>query len=357
MSNLKMRFIIFVLLSTIFTLSSCKNDTELNLKQAVTETTPVADDNSTQTPLYPAGNTYPVIETCTIPTMATVGTYTLTSDLTYVTHAGSLCGPSTDNTPNCRLDLYKPNTPAETNKPLMVLIHGGGWVSGSKAQMANNARLFVSLGYNVAVINYRLATLSGLNQAPAAMQDVRCAIQYLRNQDDNLGINATKIVTLGTSAGAHLSLYAGVTGSKEIPELENSDCAYSNESAEIQGVVASAPPVDVGHIGWFSGTDTAPATFLGTAMGPSTQSDFASPYKHVDQSTPPMFITHGDADTVVYVPHSRLMYETLVAADRPRTYMEVVGGTHTIPLFSSLTTPNYKPVSCTMQNFLSILSN
>jgi len=112
-------------------------------------------------------------------------------------------GPDTRN----RLDLY--GTPDGTPKPVVMFVHGGGFVQGDKGDTgwANAAvgRMAAQRGWIGAVINYRLAPDHGW---PAGSQDVAAAIAFLRENVAQYGGDPARIVVIGTSAGAiHISGY------------------------------------------------------------------------------------------------------------------------------------------------------
>ncbi len=125
---------------------------------------------------------------------------TVTKDLAYL-------GP--DRTE--KLDLYTPaNVPPGTTLPGIVLIHGGGWTSGDKADSreADIAKALAARGYAVASINYRL----GVTADPAwvdDLRDVKTAVQFLRANASTYHIDANEIGAIGGSAGGHLALMAG----------------------------------------------------------------------------------------------------------------------------------------------------
>jgi acetyl esterase/lipase len=112
------------------------------------------------------------------------------------------------------LDLYRPA--GEGPHPLVIYVHGGGWVGGT----ARNAGTFenfpgvladlASRGYVVASVNYRLA---GEARFPGAIQDVKAAVRYLRANAASLGVDPDKVLIWGSSAGGQL---AGLVDRKSV---------------------------------------------------------------------------------------------------------------------------------------------
>ena len=123
-------------------------------------------------------------------------------------------------------DLYLP--PGVANPALLVLVHGGGFTSGTRAKFDNYVQPYVGQGFAVANLSYRLAgtydsTNGGLNKGgvikhdpayntfPAGLQDVRCAVRYLNANASALGFSSTGIGAYGVSAGGNLVAMLGAT--------------------------------------------------------------------------------------------------------------------------------------------------
>jgi arylformamidase len=96
----------------------------------------------------------------------------------------------------------------QNNAPLVIFVHGGGWDKGDKSNAtgAYKAPHYTGLGYAFASINYRLLPEASVEQQAA---DVASAVSYLRNNASRLGIDASRIVLMGHSAGAHLVALIG----------------------------------------------------------------------------------------------------------------------------------------------------
>jgi acetyl esterase/lipase len=111
-----------------------------------------------------------------------------------------------------QLDLWVPASPA--SPPLVVWIHGGGWMFGDRRYLPETLRpnqLFeelVAAGLATATIDYRRALEAHF---PAPLHDAKAAIRHLRAHADVLGINTSKIGVWGESAGGHLAALVGLT--------------------------------------------------------------------------------------------------------------------------------------------------
>jgi acetyl esterase/lipase len=186
-------------------------------------------------------------------------------------------------------DLYRPNGPGPA--PAVLLVHGGSWQRGSRADMARYARRFAAAGYAVYNIDYRLAPE---HRYPAQLDDVRAAYAYLRKHARSLAIDPKRIAVMGYSAGAHLALMAGL-----------SDARDGHRPA---AVVAGAAPSDLTE---YPNNPVLAALIGGSGLElPDAYAD-ASPISHVSPDDPPVMLYHGALDSIVDVAQSRRLLAKL----------------------------------------------
>ena len=103
------------------------------------------------------------------------------------------------------LDIYAPNTPEPS--PLMVWIHGGGWMASDKQKdVEHKARFFTQLGYLFVSVNYRL---SPKVQHPAHTQDAAQSIHWLHQNAADYGGDPHKMALMGHSSGGHIVALLG----------------------------------------------------------------------------------------------------------------------------------------------------
>ncbi len=223
--------------------------------------------------------------------------------LVYATVAGSDLG----------LDYYPA---ARDAAPLVIVIHGGSWSGGDSSQLAALNSDLAARGYAVAAINYRLLPRWPY---PAASEDVRAALQFLKNNAAELGLDPARIVLLGRSAGAQLAL----------------ETAYTADDPAIRGVISFYGPVDLRY-GYANpanplvidsrGTLEA---YLGGAPTTVPQAyDQASPIALAGPQSPPTLLFHGARDELVSPAQSRRLAELLAALDRPHLLVELPWATH-----------------------------
>jgi len=135
-----------------------------------------------------------------------------------------------------RMDLYT-NPVSKEPTPVVVNIHGGGWNHGSK-ESQTGFKYFFKEGFAVANIEYRLVDVS---PAPAAIEDIRCALIYLYQHADALNIDTNKIVIMGSSAGAHLALMAGLLANDK---RFDTNCEYDT-NIKVAAIIDKYAPTDL----------------------------------------------------------------------------------------------------------------
>ena len=108
-----------------------------------------------------------------------------------------------------RLDLLRP-TEQDRGLPLLVAVHGGSWIGGSKREYGPQFANLVRNGTAVAVVDYRLAR-PGAPSWDGALDDLRKVLDHLLQKADEHGLDPRRIATLGTSAGGLLAALAAQT--------------------------------------------------------------------------------------------------------------------------------------------------
>jgi acetyl esterase/lipase len=242
-----------------------------------------------------------------------------------------------------KLDLFLPKE-GSIRRPAVIFIHGGGWQSGNRrAFYRQAAHLASTLGYVGACIEYRL---SGEAKFPAAVEDSKCAVRWLRANAKTYAVDPNRVAACGGSAGGHLAAMLGVTD--QGADLEGSG-GYSefssrvnlvidfNGVSDLQSVVRSEPAA--GPVGSFLG-----ATFQ---ENPALYRK-ASPIMYVDKNAPPFLLLHGTADTTVPIDQSRVMLKKLQEAGVRAEIYEADGGKH--GFFNA--PPFFEPALKRMEAFL-----
>ena len=198
----------------------------------------------------------------------------------------------------------------EKNRPAVLFIHGGGWIEGDRSQLRGYGILLARLGFVCMCNSYRLSNESIW---PAQIQDVNCAIRYLRANATDLGLDPDRIGVSGNSAGGHLSLMAAATNYDQIFEGEGG----SNEvSSKIKAVCAIYPPTTIRQLEMPNPLENAFLMLMGKEAKKEDY-DKASPLNYVTEDYPPCMLIHGSTDSVVRLKDRTKFYEKLIEFNRP----------------------------------------
>jgi acetyl esterase/lipase len=188
------------------------------------------------------------------------------ADQTYVQY-GTRC---------LKLDMY---LPAGRKMPVVVLVHGGGWRSGFRSEFAPMAVRLAQRGYAAVTVSYRL---SGEARYPAAVEDVKAAVRWLRDNAERYQLDPARITLAGGSAGGQIAALAGVTG--EVQAIVNID-GLSDFTSELALKYEDDPKKNPSAAGaWFGGRYAEKAEAWREA----------SPIQYVKAGMPPiLFIGSG----------------------------------------------------------------
>lgn len=129
------------------------------------------------------------------------------------------------------LDAFYPKSKTKTKRTAIVIIHGGGWRSGNRAQHYPLAQQLADLGYVCITPEYRLSTEA---LYPAAVYDVKAAIRWVKENAGKYSVDTNAVAVLGFSAGGQLAALAGNTNGN--PLFEGTGCG-STYSSNVQAVV------------------------------------------------------------------------------------------------------------------------
>ena len=206
-------------------------------------------------------------------------------------------------------DIFLPPL-EEKNRPAVLFIHGGGWIEGDRSQLRGYGILLARLGFVCMCNSYRLSNESIW---PAQIQDVNCAIRYLRANATDLGLDPDRIGVSGNSAGGHLSLMAAATNYDQIFEGEGGN---NEVSSEIKAVCAIYPPTTIRQLEMPNPLENAFLMLMGKEAKKEDY-DKASPLNYVTEDYPPCMLIHGSTDSVVRLKDSTKFYEKLIEFNRP----------------------------------------
>jgi acetyl esterase/lipase len=236
-----------------------------------------------------------------------------------------------------KLDLYLPTT-GSGPFPLVIMVHGGGFMFGDKADGGGLSGVdqLLAAGYGVASINYRL---SGEAQYPAQIYDAKAAVRFLRANAAKYNLNPDQFGAWGASAGGNLVALLGTTCG--VAELEGADLGNAEQSSCVQAVVDWFGPIDflkmqkqLAEAGCSASTDDAssPESKLVGAPIQTVPEKVAltNPMNYISPDDAPFFIENGTADCNIPPVQNKNLAEALSAAIGAEkvTYVSLEGAGH-----------------------------
>lgn len=213
-----------------------------------------------------------------------------------------------------RLNVYRP--PQIGQYPAIIVIHGGGWQSGSPETNADFSRYMAARGYTVFAITYRYAPAY---KFPAQLDDVRSALNFIQQHASEYETDINSIALLGRSAGGHLAMLA----------------AYEQNALPVRAVISyygpsnlakgyrEPPTPDVLNVrsvleGFLGGTpDQVPQQYTK-----------ASPINYANRQLPPTLLIHGGRDNITRIVFPRLMFQALQKAGNKAIMLEIPWAEH-----------------------------
>jgi acetyl esterase/lipase len=212
------------------------------------------------------------------------------------TYANVSYGPDPMNV----LDFWKAE--GDGPHPLLVYIHGGGWVAGDKSKSGPPYEIYLKKGISCAAVNYRL---TGQAPLPAPVLDAARAIQFLRSRAKEWGIRSDRIALTGGSAGACTSMWLVFHDDLADP---NATDPVLRESTRVSGAAVGAgqTSIDPKVIEGWLGPNVLKHRMINMAVGEPTMEGALknydqhkalyvefSPYNHVSADDPPLFMTYS----------------------------------------------------------------
>ncbi|MEL6167283.1 MAG: alpha/beta hydrolase [Pseudomonadota bacterium] len=229
-----------------------------------------------------------------------------------------------------KLDLYRPDSAPP--HPVLIFIHGGGFMSGNKR--AGNARHIVRAGldrgYAVASLNYRR---SGEALFPAAVEDVLAAIGFLRMHASAYGLDSDRLATWGASAGGNLSAMAATLGSEaegtHVQAAVNWFGPIVFDEMDAQFGALGIEPA----LGPTNAATSPESRYIGIPVGDPAAAELvrrASPQSYISPDDPPMLVQHGTEDRNIPIQQSRNFAGALAAVigQEKVEYIPLAGAGH-----------------------------
>lgn len=220
-----------------------------------------------------------------------------------------------------KLDLYLPDNHGEPS-PIIIFLHGGGWMTGGRKIIEPGVLQQVKRGYAVASVSYSFIPWKIW---PTQAHETKAAVRWLRANAAKYNLDSEKILVWGVSAGAHLGNVLGCSsGSGKLEGNLNPN----NISSEVQGVISWYGFSDfsqMGNNGFIAFlTNIATSLLVGERIKKNTEkTKSANPINYINQKTPPFFIMHSGKDTVVNINQSELLHYALEQQEIKSTYISM----------------------------------
>jgi acetyl esterase/lipase len=196
------------------------------------------------------------------------------------------------------MDVYLPATRSAQQTPSLILLHGGGWNSGSRHSLSAYVDSFKTRLPNYAIFNVDYRLVSSKIKFSDQETDIKNAVDFIVAHSNDYNINGSKLVMIGVSAGAHLAMLQ----------------AYKNTSPKMAAVIDFFGPADLVAMYQKPWNEMIPH-LMESIIGGTPQTNQAyhdlSPVSFINAASPPTLIFHGKQDYIVDVSQSQILKQKL----------------------------------------------
>jgi acetyl esterase/lipase len=229
----------------------------------------------------------------------------------------------TENGHENKLDVIYPHD-ATAPVPVVIYIHGGGWIFGDKAGAVLEVLPYLKMGWAAVNVEYRMANVS---KAPGAVEDCRCALRWVVRNAKQYHLDPARIVVTGHSAGGHLALMTGMLTQGD--GLDN-NCPWDDKANQprVAAIVNWFGISDVGDLLQGAHEKNYAVAWLGSLPDRQEIARRVSPLTYVRKDNPPIITIHGDADDVVPYSQAVRLHQALDKAGVPNQLFTIKGGGH-----------------------------
>jgi len=230
-----------------------------------------------------------------------------------------------------KLDVYRPTT-AKAPTPVVMLIHGGGWIRHDKEGEVMSLLPYLEMGWAAVNVEYRVARVS---LAPAAVEDCRCALHWIGRNAAKYNFDIGKVVVTGASAGGHLALTTAM-----IPSSAGFDNrCVSQDDSKWSGPWPDITPNVAAVINWVGATDVDDllhgpnirswaVSWLGSQPDREQMAKRVSPINYVRAGLPPILTIHGNGDPIAPYAQAVRFHEALTKVGVRNQLLTISSNTH-----------------------------
>ena len=235
-----------------------------------------------------------------------------------------------------KLDIYLPEG-QQGPFPVILYVHGGAFMMGDKRE-GSLAAILEGLNHGYAIIstNYRLSQEALF---PAATEDVKAAIRFIKANAQKYNLNPLKIAVWGGSAGGHLAAMMGTTSHLSI--FDNPSLGHIDQSSTIQAVVDWFGPIDFlsmdeqfsmlsiePRLGKTNDVNSPESKYIGQLITEAKELvEKSNPMTYIHESNPPFFIQHGTCDrNIPYLQSQQFAQKLSKVIGADNVYFELLEG-------------------------------
>jgi acetyl esterase/lipase len=235
-----------------------------------------------------------------------------------------------DMNPFHKMNVYMPV--GKGPFPAIIYIHGGGWIRGDRSEYDAIGQFYAKRGLAGFSIDYTLVCANATSW-PVVIQDVVCAIRFIKENSKQFQIDPDRMALMGDSAGAQLASLAGLLSGDE-PFLQGAS-GNPSISNHVSLVIDYYGPNDfefIGEYGESFRTYYIIGRFLGNISYQMNENLWieASPATYISAQAPTFFVVHGTDDPVVSIAISDSFVSKLNAANVANYFFREEGGDHQI---------------------------
>jgi acetyl esterase/lipase len=231
-----------------------------------------------------------------------------------------------------RLDVYEPRE-SGTGRPVLLQIHGGGWVIGNKEEQGLPLMTHLSArGWVCVAPNYPLSPKATW---PEHLIAIKQSLAWIRSNIADYGGDPSYVVVTGGSAGGHLAAMVALTAND--PRYQP---GFEDVDTSVRACVPFYGAYDLANILDTKAGEREYNHFLAPTLFKSHDRDVAraaSPLSQVRSDAPPFFVIHGRNDSLVNVAEARELVRRLrETSDSVVAYAELPGAQHAFDVFASI---------------------